>query len=375
MDKRARKKSSGYKDTKMEDPIVVPSAEPVLVSYAYYEKSTRRHQENLIFFLHEAVARFANQKHIRIELNINGKCLVPLPPNTENFQAYIRPNVGFDFGAHTDTLHRALDRHKATSFVDLPYKHYIFLNGSQRGPFLPVYWPKGNAWTDVFTSKLVDDTGLVGSSMFYHEHTGSPVVETWAFGLRADALDAVWKSKRIFKQHPSKHSACVAEDELAPLVKHAGLKFTSLLLKFNQNGEKQTNSYKIASRPWAYEDICINPLEVVFYKTFWDTAPESDNYYECPFEARYTQWILGERERSRKVYPIKDSWKQFQSEMRQRMEIAPPLFSSKQAVDTPTKPKVEDHSSKRTSIIVGTSVVALITVGVVLTLVLVTNRK
>jgi len=281
----------------------------VLVSYAYYEKNTERHKKNLEFFLKEGYERFRNFKNVDVYLCLNGgKCNVVLPPESENFKVVKRPNSGFDFGAHQDVLNIVLKKYG--SFDKSPYSTYVFLNGSQRGPFLPVYWRPDLHWSTVFSDKL-KSCGLVGSSKFIHSKDRTDTIETWAFALRPDALKTVWDIGTVFKQHLNKDSACRAEDELTRLVLVAGLKVDSLQLKYSRNNSaNNTNNYNIASRPWNYEDISIHPLETVFYKTYWDTAPSSDNGYECPFEQRYTEWLLGgTNEYTTDVFPLYKVWK------------------------------------------------------------------
>lgn len=280
----------------------------VLVSYAFYDKGTARCQENLQFFLKEGVKRFEAHENVRVELSVNGTTRLELPPTTKMFEVFTRENAGFDFGAHADALDRALKRHGTTRFAELPYKAYVFLNGSQRGPFLPEYWPRERHWSAVFTDKMEGDCALVGSCMFHHIKTHLPTVETWAFAVRPDGLQALVDEGSVFRQHTTKHSACVAEDTLTKTIVDRGLKFATLQIKFARNPD-QTNDYKIASRPWAYEGISIHPLETVFFKTYWDTASADENFYECPFEQRYTQWIMGEPEHKRDVLPIAKDWR------------------------------------------------------------------
>lgn len=339
-----------------------PLMDRVLVSYAYYEKSTERHHDNLKFFLQEGVTRLSDgAKHVRIELNINGLCKVPLPETTDTFQAFVRPNVGYDFGAHTDTLERALQQYNAHRFEETPYRYFIFLNGGQRGPFLPTYWPQGRPWTDVFTSKLVDDVALVGASMFYHEKTQQPVVETWAFALRADGLQSVWDTGRVFLQHPTKHSACVAEDELTPVIRDAGFRFQSLLLKHSRpSAHTQHNKNLISSRPWQYEEINIHPLEVVFYKTYWDTAGEENNHFECPYEARYTQWLMEEPEYHRPILQLKSAWKAPPSPKATSEKKEPNTTSISVHLSNEHKAPPDSSVWKKPGVIVGLSVAATV---------------
>jgi len=281
----------------------------VLVSYAYYEKNTQRHNKNLEFFIKEGYERFKMFKNVDIYLCINGqKCNVQLPEETDNFKIIRRDNIGFDFGAHTDVINIAINKYG--SLDKCPYDTYVFLNMSQRGPFLPVYWRPELHWSTVFSDKF-KNAGLVGSCSFYHSITKMPTVETWAFALRPDALKIAFEEGTIFRQHTSKNSACEAEDHLTYIILKNKINYSDLQLKYakNRNHKTNINRYKISSRHWGYEDISINPIETVFYKTYWDTAQSSENGYNCPFEQRYTEWILDSNtEYETYVYPLYKLW-------------------------------------------------------------------
>lgn len=58
-----------------------------------------------------------------------------------------------DIAAHNVTLDWAAD-----TGARAKYKHFIFLNSSVRGPFVPNYLPPGWQWTQAFTARL---TGTV----------------------------------------------------------------------------------------------------------------------------------------------------------------------------------------------------------------------
>ena len=282
----------------------------VFVSYVYYEKKSQRHRDNLRFFIQEGI-QGCDPGCADVYLSINGhRCDVKLPDETPNFKVYRRENTGFDFGAHAGALKLLLETTQSRSFTELKYDAFVFLNGSQRGPFLPSYWPKTDHWSKVFTNRMTQNA-LVGSSQFFHPNTLTPTVETWAFALRPDAMQIAWDHKGIFREHPSKHSAVCAENALTPLILKHNLKYCSLLLKYNTGKDiVQTNQAKIPSRPWSYEGISIHPLETVFYKTFWDSSIASENLYDCPFEVKYTQWKFGEPEGSRPILHFGDYYQQ-----------------------------------------------------------------
>lgn len=264
----------------------------VLVSYSYYEASQTRYQDNLKFFLHEAVGQPCHDKTVDCTyvLVVQGhKCSVPIPPNV---RVHYTDNTGFDLGAHG----KALELYKNQKF-----DAYVFLNCGQRGPFLPNYWPTNRHWSYVFLDRLFkqEKPGIVGVSIFCSKHLKKPVVETWAFCMSRDALETIQRNTGVFQLHSSKHSAVhKGEHTLGPYLFDHKFGMDCLLYKYRnvdwQNQAMKCNNCAIPSRPWSYEDISIHPMEVVFYKTFWQSFPGQRSGYKCPYETRYTQWALGE---------------------------------------------------------------------------------
>lgn len=45
------------------------------------------------------------------------------------------------------------------------YKHFVFVNSSVRGPYIPVYLQHVMQWTNAFTSMLSETIKLVGTSI------------------------------------------------------------------------------------------------------------------------------------------------------------------------------------------------------------------
>ena len=56
-----------------------------------------------------------------------------------------------DIAAHNATVDWL-----TTTGTRAKYKHFIFLNSSVRGPFVPNYLPRGWQWTQAFTARLTD---------------------------------------------------------------------------------------------------------------------------------------------------------------------------------------------------------------------------
>jgi hypothetical protein len=117
------------------------------VIYHYCEINSY-YKENLIYFLSVAI-------HDRCSyfIYISGACTVELPHH-ENVEFIYIENKNYDFGG-------VVDFYKSRKFMG--FDAYVFINSSVRGPFLPNYMAQN--WDEVFTSRLSNTVGLVGSSI------------------------------------------------------------------------------------------------------------------------------------------------------------------------------------------------------------------
>ena len=131
-----------------------------LVLYSYYE--TPLSKRNLQFFLKYGVFTDPDVKYLFI---INGnQCSVVLP-TSNNIMVINRPNIGHDFGAWSDALHRI-----NISF----FQKFIFLNDTVCGPFIPRYVPNNIRWYTMFTNLLSDNVKLCGLTINYYPHHPRP---------------------------------------------------------------------------------------------------------------------------------------------------------------------------------------------------------
>ena len=81
-----------------------------------------------------------------------------LPRLPSNVRVVRHPNECFDWGTFGWVVNSGL--------VDTaPYKYFIFLNSSVRGPFLPPYWPAGVHWSRILSERLRGEVKLVGSTI------------------------------------------------------------------------------------------------------------------------------------------------------------------------------------------------------------------
>jgi hypothetical protein len=112
-----------------------------LILYAYKESANAI--ENIDFFLNQGLHSNADFVFI---LNGNNTVRSSIPTNRPNVRVIERPNTCFDLGAYGEVLRadNLWERHR----------HFILLNASLRGPFLPT-WSR-DCWTDLFLRRLRD---------------------------------------------------------------------------------------------------------------------------------------------------------------------------------------------------------------------------
>eukprot|EP00854_Cymbomonas_tetramitiformis_P000339 gene339-621_t len=135
-----------------------------LVVYSHYESrdinsssstSTSLARFNLDFFVRVAVLgpNAPEQRDVTFLFIINGETLtVNIPTNMSHVVILKRKNIGLEFCGVVEAL------------KNLPnletYAHFILLNGSTRGPFVPSWYRR--AWPYIFTEMLNDQVKLVG---------------------------------------------------------------------------------------------------------------------------------------------------------------------------------------------------------------------
>jgi hypothetical protein len=275
-----------------------------VVSYAYYE--TNRTMYNLDFFAQVAIVDVPNMLFIIV---VNGhKCSIELP-NYDNCIVIKRDNVGFDFGAHRESIDYLLNLYNCVNVNDIPYDNFIFINCGVIGPFLPTYYPSNMSWTNIFTSKLNDKVKLVGTSLVCFEYTASPGkgphIEGFCFCLDKIGLDIVMGVETVFINHKTKQNAVNdGEYGLSKAIINAGYSLDCLLYKYqevdwtNKENWVNQNNYTHPSRVNTYDTITIHPFEVVFHKWFWaNNLPVNFNYI-----VRYRKWKLDTLNKNKQLH-------------------------------------------------------------------------
>jgi hypothetical protein len=265
-----------------------------LVMYCYFE--TPQSLANFEFFAE--VGMDADEQTTFVVVVNGWLCSVPLTED-RNRIVLRRDNAGFDFGAYRHGLDY-LAKKFGCPVEELPFGHFVFLNSSVAGPFLPAYFPKERHWTSVFTSRLNDRVKLVGASIFCLPRTDlggyGPRVEGYCFATDRAGLGILWRDEKVFIDHPTKTSAIVdGEYGMSRAILRAGFSLDCLLYKYqgldwSDPANWDQNANTPPSRQGTYDGISIHPFEVVFHKWYWSHHPQQLVAYDY-FE-KYRRWKL-----------------------------------------------------------------------------------
>ncbi len=285
-----------YEPPVVAKPVAVEPVTSVLVHMAYTTfHNTPRPPSHLEFFLRRAITK-PPKARLRVDyiLSISGECALEVCKTPEkfvrnvadvNFRVRRRANVGFDFGSHAD----------AVNATGRKYDVYVFLNSGVTGPFVPAYMPRDWHWTEAFVDKLQGAVHIVGTSVTCIPPTvvtgPGPRVEGFAFALSAVGLQ-VAQRKGVFRQFEDKVSAIFGgESMLTKSLLDRRLSLDTLLLAYQGHAWTPTsscNAYVVPTRNGGYFGAQVNPLEVMFHKTYW--APQVSAPVQEDLIKRYIDW-------------------------------------------------------------------------------------
>jgi len=219
-----------------------------LILYVYFE--TEDSKLNLEFFLKNGVVSIDDREFVFI---IKGhKCSVVFPEQ-KNVKTIKMSNIAHDFGGWTMGL----------SNVDISqYSHFIFLNDTVRGPFIPRYLPK-ESWVKCFTSLLNDKVKLVGSTINYQsiKHVQSMAFSTDLQGLKILIDEKIFNIDNCAKMSKG-HLIRYCEMEMSNVLIKRGYEIEGLQL--SENKKIPTNDIHYVGK---YFGSTINPIETMFIKT------------------------------------------------------------------------------------------------------------
>jgi hypothetical protein len=296
-----------------------PAVEPVLVSYSYYEKDHIQ-RSNMEFFMAVGMGMFSQLPAPAatdfVIVISGGKCtpckaLMPmlkpvpdaalLPTVTAAWTKadggltilHRKQNEGMDIAAHNITLDWVAD-----AGARAKYKHFIFLNSSVRGPFVPNYLPRGWQWTQAFTARLSETVKLVASSLVclpaVDAGGAGPKAESWAFGTDIEGL-RILVDAGVFGVRACKlcNDGIVVQGEygLTNVLMSHGYNIATLMARYapgtdwRDDKHWSCNDCVHPSRSGTYDDITMHPFETVFVKSSWHVGE--------PFTSHYTKWFMG----------------------------------------------------------------------------------
>jgi len=118
---------------------------------------------------------------------------IPIPSFVKQIH---RENKGFDFGGWNDAVH--------SDTIKDDYDHYLFVNSSVYGPYLPKDFT--GKWTDIYVNGLKDNIHLFGSTI---NTVGSPEwkshVQSYIFCMDRPALHYLI-SRGLFQKDQYEHN-------------------------------------------------------------------------------------------------------------------------------------------------------------------------
>ena len=247
---------------------------PRTVVVYHYHELDETHRSNLEFFLN---CGFDDE--LDYILIIAGGCTLELPC-LSNLKVVHIANAGTDFAGYAHAVNHAIDIER--------YRHFIFLNSTVCGPFLPSY--HGPRWADCFVSMLSGNVHLCGATInilsdqsFFNapfkERYGfeGPYahVQTMIFCLSRQALEFLI-GKGFFRRPlgPTKNDIIIDyELLLSQLIIHNGWNISCLLAEYTWldygriTGDINPTSYHgDACYSGRYFGRSIHPYEAVFIK-------------------------------------------------------------------------------------------------------------
>jgi hypothetical protein len=200
-------------------------------------------------------------------LVINGNhTLSSFPPRVRVVQ---RENSGFDFDAYSHILLNVID----TSL----YTHFIFLNGSVRGPF--AYRREVmDRWQDELLGLLTEDIRLVGTTInggFPEIPKMTVHVQSQVFAMDRECLELLIK-KGIFSissvVENSKHNLIIQKEiGMSTIVLNNGWNISCLAKKLRGYDYRTTSMIETFWRDPCYKDAyfgeSLDAREILFIKT------------------------------------------------------------------------------------------------------------
>jgi len=242
----------------------------IAVVYAYYEKN-QTYVNNLLYFLENGIIQ---SEDIHYYIIVNGTCTI-IPICQPNMTVIRRPNEGFDFGAFGSALEDMTKNNKS-------YTHYIFINTSCRGPFMPTY--VSSRWTDAFTDMLKGNVKLVGPTINLcpKENTLRPHVQSYCFAIDHECKEFLTNNGVFSASFQSIYDVIDYQElRMSSLVLDNGWNINCFVSEYRDRDYKNVINFNRRANS-QFGDILfpgklcfgrnVHPYEVMFIKTERDLA-------------------------------------------------------------------------------------------------------
>jgi hypothetical protein len=193
---------------------------------------------------------------------------------TESWTILQRQNAGMDFGAYKE----AIDFVKKTK---RKYKHFIFLNSSLRGPFMPKWTPRNYHFVDALTQFMTLDKRVKLVSSYVSclhdpEPVPSPIAESLFFAVDQDSLEWLLQDRVLFSHSQKTDTIIQSEYHLMKSVITRGFRAENLVTRYKigldwaDKKHHLCNDGRHSSRRGSLEGgISVSPYEAIFVKTSW----------------------------------------------------------------------------------------------------------
>jgi len=254
-----------------------PTAGATLVVYAHFEKDAV-YKENLEMFLEAGVEERDDVDYLFI---IQGESLVSFP-EYRNLRVLKKTNECLDFGAWSYGL-------STLDWQSGKYKHFIFINSSVRGPFVPNYVPRFLHWTQLLTHLLREDgdghaaNGPIKLGGMSINCAISPHVQSMLWATDLEALQYIASKSEIFTCKKSMPEAILSgEVKLSEKILARGWNIASLLVAYRGwdfRKEKRCNDLQDPTFVGTYFGITPGIHETLFVKNSRQLWPKEVKVY------------------------------------------------------------------------------------------------
>ncbi|GFR43780.1 hypothetical protein Agub_g4894 [Astrephomene gubernaculifera] len=230
---------------------------------------------NLEFFVREAVLGDTRSDYVIVVQESTDMHNVELPRLPSHARYVWHTNRCYDWGSYGWLLF--------TGRVDpTRYRFFFFVNCSVRGPFLPPYARGRVHWTEPFTSRLVGDVKLVGSTIscegsplngdFRGKWRHNPHVQSYVVATDQVGLQVLLDDGRVFHCHNTRwNTIYYSELGSSTAILRAGFNLDCLMTKYQGLDWRDKANWDCNARyspqsELTYDGISLDPLEVMFVK-------------------------------------------------------------------------------------------------------------